>query len=140
MNQKKTDNGITEKIVTYFGYFEEYSLRSIAKTCARLIISEYFTEICNNTFEIPAYDEVRKWVVEEMKQDFDEKVMPLIEQTYPDFTDEELDREAQRLEKEYEKEHQEQVESTTKAAYKELRILVKSLQKELKTLKRKYTV
>ncbi len=131
---------LADKIVTYYGYFEEYSLKKIAQTCVKLLISEQYKDLCYDNFQMPSHGEMKDWVREEMKQNFDDKVMPLIERTFPDLGDEELDAEVDRLENMYEQEHGEQLESTTKAALKELRMRVRSLQKELKTLKRKYTI
>ncbi|WP_207682818.1 hypothetical protein [Desulfonema magnum] len=131
---------LANKIIRYYGYFGEYSLKGIAKTCAKLIISEHYRDLCFDTFQFPNQEEMEKWVLEEMKQHFDEKVVPLIEQTYPDLSEEELEDEVARLERRYQKDHEEQLMSTTKAALKELRIRVRGLQKELKVLKRKYTI
>lgn len=144
-NQPKQDGDVAEdelakKIVTYYGYFGEHSLKRIAKTCAKLIISEHCRELCFDDFEFPSHGEIKSWVLEEMKQNFEEKVMPIIEQTYPRLSEAELDEEISRLEKKYEKEHKEQLESTTRAAIKELQIRVRGLQKEFKELKRKYTI
>lgn len=133
-------DALSDKIVKYYGYFEEYSLKSVAKRCVRLIIGEYFKDLCYDNFKFLTFEEMREWVLEEMKQNFEEKVVPLIEQTYPDLDEDEFDAKVSQLEKLYEKEHEEQLESTTKAALKELRIRVRALQKEMAVLKRKYTV
>ena len=133
-------DALSDKIVKYYGYFEEYSLKSVAKRCVRLIIGEYFKDLCYDNFKFLTFEEMREWVLEEMKQNFEEKVVPLIEQTYPDLDEDEFDAKVSQLEKLYEKEHEEQLESTTKAALKELRIRVRALQKEMASLKRKYTV
>jgi len=138
--EKVSEEVLSGKIVTYYGYLGEYSLKGIAKTCAKLVISDCYRDLCFDNFEFPSEDEMRELVLEEMRQHFDEKVVPLIEQTYPDFTDEELDAEIGRLEKRYEKEHKEQLSSTVYTAMKELRLRVRGLQKELKSLKRKYTI
>ncbi len=133
-------DALADKIVRYYGYFEEYSLKSIAKTCVKMIISEYYKDLCYDNFTFLTFDEMREWVLEEMKQNFEEKVVSLIEQTYPDLDEDEFDAKVTQLEKIYEKGHEEQLTSTTKAALKELRIRVRALQKELTVLKRKYTV
>lgn len=138
--EETPENALANKIVMYYGYFEEHSLKGIAKTCAKLIISEHYRDICFDSFEFPSHEEMKSWVLEEMKQNFDEKVVPLIEQTYPQLSEAELDNEITRFEKRYEKEHVQQLESTARAALKELRTRVRGLQKELKELKRKYTI
>jgi hypothetical protein len=138
--EKTSEDALADKIVRYYGYFGEHSLKSIAKTCAKLIISEHYRELCYDNFQFPTQEEMKVWVLDEMKQHFDEKVVPLIEQTYPHLSEEELDAEVARLERRYEKQHEEQLASTTSAALKELRIRVRGLQKELKALKRKYTI
>lgn len=139
MDRKLNDN-IEDKIVTYFGYFEEHSLMTIAKTCAKLYISEHFKSICQDTFKFPTFEEMKELVIEEMKHDFDDKVIPVIEQACPDLTDDEIEAKVAELEKMYQNEHDEQVTSTVNAALKELKLRVRMLQKELKTLKRKYTI
>ncbi|OQX05400.1 MAG: hypothetical protein BWK80_52245 [Desulfobacteraceae bacterium IS3] len=140
VKEESPEEVLANKIVTYYGYFGEYSLKGIAKTCAKLIISERYRDLCFENFDFPTQEEMKDWVLEEMKQNFDEKVVPLIEQTYPDMSEDDIEAEVAKLEKKYEKEHEEQLMSTTKAALKELRIRVRALQKELNALKRKYTI
>ncbi len=140
VKEESAEEVLANKIVTYYGYFGEYSLKGIAKTCAKLIISERYRDLCFDNFDFPTQEEMKEWVLEEMKQNFDEKVVPLIEQTYPDMSEDDIEAEVSELEKKYEKEHEEQLMSTTKAALKELRIRVRALQKELNALKRKYTI
>ncbi len=138
--KKISEKEVSDKIVTYYGYFEEYSLKNVAKRCVRLIISEYYKDLCYDSFKLPSHEDMKTWILEEMKQSFDEKIMPLIEQTNPDLSDDEIDDEIKKLEILYEKEHKEQLDSAIAAGLKELRIRVKGLQKELKALKRKYTM
>lgn len=133
-------DALADKIIKYYGYFEEYSLKSIAKTCVKLIISEYYKDLCYDNFRFPTFDEMREWVLDEMKQNFEEKVVSLIEKTYPDLDEDEFDAKMTQLENIYEREHEEQLASMTRAALKELRIRVRALQKELAAVKRKYTV
>ncbi|GEM_PF-1929657 len=140
VKEESPEEVLANKIVTYYGYFGEYSLKGIAKTCAKLIISERYRDLCFENFDFPTQEEMKDWVLEEMKQNFDEKVVPLIEQTYPNMSEDDIEAEVAKLEKKYEKEHEEQLMSTTKAALKELRIRVRALQKELNALKRKYTI
>lgn len=138
MDKKTTDEVLANKIVAYFGYFQEYSLKRIASKCAKLVISEHYRELCYENFKLPAYEEMEEWVLEELKESFDEKVTPLIEQTYPDWTEEEIEKEISRLENVFAEEYEEQLRSTTNAALKELRIRAKEIQKELNAVKRKY--
>jgi len=140
LDSKAREGIITEQIVSYFGYFEETSLKQIATKCVKMVISDAFKDLCADSFQLPSFDEMSKWVLEEMRQHFDEKVVPLIEETYPEWSDEELETEIERLEKIYLKEYQEQLDSITKAALKELRIRTKAIQKDLKAVKRKYTI
>ncbi len=83
VKNETSEDMLANKIVRYYGYFGEYSLKNIAKTCAKLIISEHYRDLCFDTFQFPNQEEMEKWVLEEMKQHFDEKVVPLIEQTLP---------------------------------------------------------
>ncbi len=138
-DQLKND-GLADKIVTYFGYFEEYSLKTVAQKCAKLVISEHFKDICYENFELPSLEEMKELVMEELYAHFDEKVTPLIEQTYPNLSDEAFDEKLDMLEKLYAREHEEQLASTANAALKELRVRVKALRKELRLVKKKYTI
>ena len=79
-------------------------------------------------------------VLEELHGNFDEKVAAAIARTCPNLNDEQADAELIRLEKLYIKEHEEQIRATTHAAIKDLKTRVKNLQKEVKALRRKYTV
>ncbi len=140
LKRKTPEELLADKIVIDYSYFEEYTLKKIAERCVKLVISEHYKDLCYDNFNIPSYEEMRELILEEMKQNFDEKVMPLIEKAYPDKNDEELDAEISRIETIYEKQHEEKLESTTRAALKELKIKVRKLQKELKELKRKYVL
>lgn len=131
---------LNTRIQGYFSYYEEYSLKNVAKTCAKLIISEYFPKLCMETFKMPSFEEVKEWVVDEIRQHFDEKMVPLIESVYPDLSDDDLDTKILAYEKLFHKEHEEQIESTTNAAIREIKIRVKGIQKELENLKSKYTI
>lgn len=128
------------KIIEYYGYFEEYTLKNLAKKCATLVISDNYNYICQENFSLPSHDEMKKMVMDEMKQSFDEQIVPLVEKNYPHLDDDELDDKISELEDLYEKEHEELVTSTAVAAIKELKMRVLGLSKELKALKRKYAV
>lgn len=140
LDSKAREGIITEQIVSYFGYFEETSLKQIATRCVKMVISDCFSDLCADNFQLPSFEEMSNRVLDEMRQHFDEKVVPLIEETYPEWTDEELETEIDRLEKMYQKEYQEQLDSITNAALKDLRIRTKAIQKDLKAVKRKYTI
>jgi hypothetical protein len=133
------DDALAEKIVRYYGYTEEVSLKNVAKTVAKLTINEYFDSICAGRLKNVSDDEMRQWVVEELNQRFDEKVVAAIEQSYPHLSEEEVDAKLAAIESLYQKEHEAQVEAVTKAALKEFRNRVGNLQKEVKALKKKYT-
>lgn len=133
------DDALAEKIVRYYGYTEEVSLKNVAKTVAKLTINEYFDSICAGRLKNVSDDEMRQWVVEELNQRFDEKVVAAIEQSYPHLSEEEVDAKLAAIESLYQKEHEAQVEAATKAALKEFRNRVGNLQKEVKALKKKYT-
>ena len=140
---KSTDvsEGILDnQIVQYFAYFEESSLKGIAKKCSRLMINENFGVICSEDYFEPSFEEMEELVLEELRGIFDEKVAGAIAQTCPHLSDEQADAELVRLEKLYRKEHEEQIRAATHAAVKDLKTRVKNLQKEVKTLRRKYTV
>lgn len=128
------------QIIQYFAYFEESSLKGIAKKCSRLMINENFGLICSEDYAEPSFEEMQELILEELRGNFDEKVAAAIARNYPQLSDEQADAELIRLEKLYRKEHEEQIRATTHAAIKDLKAQVKSLQKEVKTLKRKYTV
>ncbi|MFH0998417.1 MAG: hypothetical protein V1844_23415 [Pseudomonadota bacterium] len=140
---KSTDvsEGILDnQIVQYFAYFEESSLKGIAKKCSRLMINENFGVICSEDYTEPSFEEMEELILEELRGIFDEKVAAAIARTCPHLSDEQADAELIRLEKLYRKEHEEQIRATTLAAVKDLKTRVKNLQKEVKTLRRKYTV
>ena len=128
------------QIVQFFSYFEESSLKGIAKKCSRLMINENFGPICSEEFSDPSFEEMLELVLEELRGNFDEKVAAAIARTYPHLSDEQADAELIRLEKLYRKEHEEQIRATTHAAIKDLKAQVKSLQKDIRALKRKYTL
>ena len=128
------------QIVQYFAYFEESSLKGIAKKCSRLMINENFGVICSEDYAEPSFEEMQELILEELRGIFDEKVAAAIARTCPHLNDEQADAELIRLEKLYRKEHEEQIRATAHAAVKDLKTRVKNLQKEVKTLRRKYTV
>ncbi|MFO8086082.1 MAG: hypothetical protein R6U27_17365 [Desulfobacterales bacterium] len=133
------DDALAEKIVRYYGYTEEVSLKNVAKTVAKLMINEYFDSICTGKFKGVTDDEMKEWVIEELNQRFDEKVVAAVEQSYPHLSEEEVDAKLAAIETLYQKEHEAQVEAVTKAAFKEFRYRFVNLQKEIKALKKKYT-
>jgi hypothetical protein len=140
---KSTDvsEGISgDQIVQYFAYFEESSLKGIAKKCSRLMINENFGAICSGEYAEPSFEEMEELVLEELSGIFDEKVAAAIAKTCPHLNEEQADSELIRLEKLYRKEHEEQIQAATHAAIKDLKTRIKNLQKEVKTLRRKYTV
>jgi len=142
-DMKSTDvsEGILgNQIIQYFAYFEESSLKGIAKKCSRLMIHENFGVICSEDYAEPSFAEMEELVLEELRGNFDEKVAAAIARTCPHLSDDEADAELIRLEKLYRKEHEEQIRATTHAAIKDLKTRVKNLQKEVKTLRRKYTL
>ena len=128
------------QIVQYFAYFEENSLKGIAKKCSRLMINDNLGAICSEDYAEPSFEEMEELVLEELRGNFDEKVSAAIARTCPHLNDEQADAELIRLEKLYRKEHTEQIRATTHAAINDLKIRVKNLQKEVKTLRRKYAV
>ena len=136
----KVEDVIAQKIVRYYGYLEENYLKSIAKKSAKLVIGEYFGDICADMFEILSPEEMEEWVLEELNQDFDEKVVGAVERFYPDLSGNELDEKLMQLEKMYIREHQEQLKAATKVAIKELRTRVRALRKDVNLLRRKYTL
>jgi disulfide oxidoreductase YuzD len=133
------NDALAEKIVRYYGYTEEISLKNVAKVVVKLMINEYFDSICSGEFKYPSKEEMREWVLEELNRRFDEKVVTAVEKNYPDLSEEEIEAKLEAIEKLYEKEHENQVEAVINAASKELRARVFALQKEVKDLKKKYT-
>ncbi|MGD9973316.1 MAG: hypothetical protein AB7S77_09670 [Desulfatirhabdiaceae bacterium] len=140
MIKDSSDFRFIDKISQYYGYFEENSLKGIAKKCTRLLINENFGLICGNEFIEPNYDEMEFLVLDILRKNFEEKVGNAIEQALPHLTEADIDSELDRLEKLYRREYQEQIRTTTNAALKELKTRIKNLQKEVKALKRKYTI
>lgn len=132
------DDVLVDSIVTYSGHFEEHSLKRVANRCVRSVIGDQFQELCGEAFVFPTNEQMREWVVEEMKQYFEDQLMPIIESRHPELTEEELDAHLDKFYQAYETEYAEQIDSTTQAAVKELRIRVKAVQKELIAVKRKY--
>jgi CO dehydrogenase/acetyl-CoA synthase epsilon subunit len=141
MSLKNTiaDDALAEKIVRYYGYTEEVTLKNVAKTVAKLMINEYFDNICSGSFKNITDEEMREWVTEELNQRFDEKVVAAVEQSYPDLSENEINEKIAAIESLYQKEHEAQVEAVTKAALKEFRTRVINLQKDVRALKKKYT-
>jgi CO dehydrogenase/acetyl-CoA synthase epsilon subunit len=109
------DDALAEKIVRYYGYTEEGSLKHVAKTVAKLMINEYFDNICSGNFKNLTDEEMREWVTEELNQRFDEKVVAAVEQSYPHLSESEIDAKVAAIESLYRKEHEAQVEAVTKA-------------------------
>ena len=137
-SERRIDDVLVDSIVTYSGHFEEHSLKRIANRCVRTLIGDRFGDLCDETFAIPSPEQMREWVVDEMKQYFEDQIMPIIERRHPDLTDEEVDIHLDRFYQAFETEYAEQIDSTTHAAIKELRVRVKAVQKELTAVKRKY--
>jgi len=79
-------------------------------------------------------------VLDILRKNFEEKVGAAIEHALPHLAEADIDTELDRLERLYQREYQEQIRTTTNAALKELKTLIKNLQKEVKALKRKYTI
>ena len=129
---------LASKIVRYYGYTEEISLKNAAKTSAKLMVGEYFDGICTGTCGKIDEEQMRECVVEELNRRFDEKVLPAVEQTYPHLDDDELDAKLAAIEKLYQKEHEKQVNAVTKAALKEFKTLRSKLERDIQQLKKKY--
>ena len=56
MNSMDISEGILgNQIVKYFAYFEESSLKGIAKKCSRLMINENFGMICSEDYAEPSF-------------------------------------------------------------------------------------
>ncbi|MBF0395423.1 MAG: hypothetical protein HQK78_01505 [Desulfobacterales bacterium] len=138
MKNRKQEDIIAEKIVKYYDYFEENSITTISKKCAKYIVNEYFEDICSNNFEIPSSEVIEEWVLEEVKHQFDEKVVEIIENTCPSMTEDEIDEQITKLEKMYERENKKQISAAANLASKELKSRIKSLQKDLIELRKKY--
>jgi uncharacterized membrane protein YheB (UPF0754 family) len=137
-SESRLDDVLLDSIVAYSGHFEEHSLKRIATRCVRSVIGERFQELCGETFDMPSRERMREWVVDEMKQYFEDQLIPIIERRHPDATEEELDDAIEGFYQVFEKEYAEQIDSTTHAAMRELRVRVKAVQKELAAVKRKY--
>ncbi|MBF0120622.1 MAG: hypothetical protein HQK79_17480 [Desulfobacterales bacterium] len=138
MKNRKQEDIIAEKIIKYYDYFEENSITTISKKCAKYIINEYFEDICSNNFEMPSSEIVEEWVLEEVKHQFDEKVVEIIENTCPSMTEDEIDEQITKLEKMYERENKKQISAAANLAIKELKSRIKSLQKDLIELRKKH--
>jgi len=83
MNNDTKSTDVSEEIsgnqiVQYFAYFEESSLKGIAKKCSRLMINENFGAICSGEYAEPSFEEMEELVLEELSGNFDEKVAAAI--------------------------------------------------------------
>lgn len=133
-------SGVREKIIRYYGYLEETALKQVAKKCAKMTFNEHFEIICSGKYDEPSYKEMEDFILEEIWEDFDEKVAEVIQRLFPYLSDDEVDQELLELEKYYREMHAEQIETATRLALKEFRARVSSLQKDLNALRRKYTL
>ncbi len=128
-----------DSMISYYGYFEEYSSKRIAQKCVKLFIADHFQNLCSGSFTLPSFEEMAQWVAEEMSSHFEEKVIPLIEKCCPGISEEDLDTQVKEIEMTFIKKHDALLTATTHAALQELNLRTKAMEKELKNLKRKYT-
>ncbi len=128
-----------DSMISYYGYFEEYSSKRIAQKSVKLFIADHFEALCAGSFTLPSFEEMAERVAEEMSGHFEEKVIPMIEKSCPGISEEDLDAEAKEIEMTFIKKHEALLISTTHAALKELKLRSGALEKELRNLKRKYT-
>lgn len=135
-----TDSSRIDAISAELGYFEDASLKNIAKKCSRLIINENFGTICSETFIEPNLEELEVMILDLLQQQFEDRVGRAIADSMPQLEECEIDAQLDRLSIHYRQEFQEQIRSTTHAALKELKTRIKGLHKEIKALKRKYTL
>jgi len=140
INKKIIEEEVSREILNYYNNFENYSLGDIAKACAKILISNKYHYICFDNFQMPQYEEIRNLVFDEIRKNFDERIILAIDKMHPNLTDNELNNYISKSEKLYEKEHKEQIESVVLAVEREIKTRVKGLQRELKLLKRKYTI
>jgi hypothetical protein len=128
-----------QKFIQFYGLQDNHSVKQVSRTCVSLIVSEYFDIICSQKFKIPPIEDIREWVMEEWNRRIDDGLVKAIEEQYPDLSEDEIDEKVGVIEKMYEKDFERQLTATTKAAFKELKNRVVSLQKEVINLKKKYT-
>ena len=133
-------SGVKEKIIRYYGYLEEVTLKQIAKKCAKMTFNEHFEIICSGKYEEPTASEMEDFILEEIWDDFDEKVSVVIQRLFPYLSEDDMDRELLELEKYYKEMHTEQITAATQVALKDFRARVNGLQKDLQALRRKYTM
>lgn len=135
-----TDSSRIDAISAELGYFEDASLKNIAKKCSRLIINENFGTICSGTFIEPNLEELEVMILDLLQQQFEDRVGRAIADAMPQLKECEIDAHLDRLSMGYRQEFQEQIRSTTHAALKDLKTRIKGLNKEIKALKRKYSL
>ncbi len=140
MNDKERLVRFSDSILNDCGYFEENSLKRIAKTCTKLMISEKFDDICQGNFDLPTSEEIEECVIEEMRQTFDEKVVAAVESAFPDMDEDDMEKYLAEIENSYRKLHDEKLRSAVTSVSRELQVQVQSIQEEIRELKRKYTV
>ncbi len=133
------DDLLIHSIISYVGGFEEHSLMRIASRCARMAINYHFLELCGDSFQMPTFEAMRESALEEMKQEVEEQAPRIVEKHYPNLPEEIMDLYMNHICAEWEAEYAEQIKATTHAALKELGRLARSLQKEIKAIRRKYT-
>jgi len=135
-----TDISRIDSISNQLGYFEDTSLKTIAKKCSKRIINENFGAICSESFIEPNFEELEILILDLLQEQFEERVGRAISDELPHLSETEIDAHLDRLSNHYRTEYREQIQSTTHAALKELKSRIKNLTKELKALKRKYTL
>ena len=140
MNDKERLVHFSGSILNDCGYFEENSLKRIAKTCTKLMISEKFDDICQGNFDLPSSEEIEECVIEEMRQTFDEKVVAAVEAAFPDMDEDDMEKYLAEIETSYRQLHDEKLRAAVTSVSKELNAQVRSIQEEIRELKRKYTV
>ncbi len=133
-------SGIREKIIRYYGYLEENTMKQMALKCSKMTFNEHFEIICSGKHEEPTYKEMEDFMLEEIWDDFDEKVAEVIQRVFPYLSEDEVDLELLELEKSYKDMHAEQIETATRMALKDFRSRVNGLRKDLQALRRKYTM
>ena len=114
-----------------FGNLEANALNAFAHSCAKLIVKESFEKIASGDFEMPSNSDMEEMIDKALEWDFDEdKVAAEIKRNYPDWSEEQVYDEVDKLADIYEDERSNHLESIIKATIIACQNMVEQLQKK----------
>jgi len=122
------ERNIIEK---FFGNLEVNALNAFAHSCAKLIVKESSAKIVSGDFEMPSSTDMEEMIDKALEWDFDEdKVAAEIKRNYPDWSEEQVYDEVDKLADIYEDERSNHLDSIIKAMVIACQNMVKELQKK----------